>query len=57
VEFFSEKPWLLAVLVLVGVFISGVVLMSIGFVLIGICVALAAVPFALVAWMVAGDRA
>ena len=55
-DFFSERPWLLALLVLIGGFVAGVVLMTIGFTLIGICVGLAAVPFALVAWVMAGER-
>jgi hypothetical protein len=48
-------------LVGIGVFVAGVVvgaiLLALDFALIGIVVALAAVPASLVAWVVANDRA
>jgi hypothetical protein len=50
------SPALLAVLVLVGGFIAGAVLIALDFVLIGILVGCAAVPVAFVAWLTAGER-
>jgi hypothetical protein len=53
---FAERPWLLALLVLIGGFVGGVILISLGFTLIGIVVGLGAIPVALGAWMMAGER-
>ena len=47
---------LLALGVLILGFVAGVVLVAMDFVLIGILVALLAIPAAFVAWMTAGDR-
>ena len=44
----SQIAWIL--------FIIGIVLLAMDFVLIGILVACGAIPAALVAWMTAGDR-
>lgn len=49
-------PWLVAVLILVGGFIAGAVLIGLGFVLIGVIAGLAAVPVALIGWVMAGER-
>lgn len=49
-------PALLALGVLVGGFVAGGILMAMDIVLIGIVIALAAVPAAFVAWITAGDR-
>lgn len=49
-------PALIALGVLVGGFVAGGVLIAMDIVLIGIVVALGAVPAALVAWITAGDR-
>jgi hypothetical protein len=50
-------PALLAIGVLVAAVIAGVVLMVIGFEIIGIVVALGSIPIAFAAWIMAGDRA
>jgi hypothetical protein len=47
---------LIALGVLILGFVLGIVLLAMDFVLIGILVALGAIPAALVAWMTAGDR-
>jgi hypothetical protein len=50
-------PFLVAIGVVVAGFLAGVILLALDFALIGIVVALAAVPVGLVAWVVANDRA
>jgi hypothetical protein len=47
---------LIAVGTIVGCIIAGAILLALGFTLIGIIVAVAGVPIALVAWITAGDR-
>ncbi len=42
--------------VVVGGFIAGAILVALGFELIGVIVAAASLPIALVAWIVAADR-
>jgi hypothetical protein len=49
-------PALVGVAVLIGGFIAGGILVAMDIVLIGIIVAGAAIPAALVAWVTAGDR-
>jgi hypothetical protein len=49
-------PALIAAGVLFGGFILGAVLIGLDHVLVGIVVGLSAVPGALVAWVMAGDR-
>jgi hypothetical protein len=55
---FMERlsPGVIAALVLVGGFVAGALLVAMDIVLIGVVVAGAAIPVALVAWMLAGDR-
>lgn len=50
------RPMLIGLGVLVLGFVAGIVLLAMDFVLIGILVALLAIPAAFVAWMTAGDR-
>jgi hypothetical protein len=50
------RPAMVGLAVLVVGFIAGIVLLAMDFVLIGILVALLAIPAAFVAWMTAGDR-
>jgi hypothetical protein len=50
-------PFLVAIGVVVAGLLAGVILLALDFALIGIVVALAAVPVGLVAWVVANDRA
>jgi hypothetical protein len=50
-------PILIAVGVLIAGFIAGVILIALDFDLIGFVVALACIPFALAAWVMANDRA
>ena len=50
------SPMLIALGVLILGFVVGIVLLAMDFVLIGILVAVGAIPAALVAWMTAGDR-
>ena len=47
---------MIALAVLILGFVVGVILLAMDFVLIGILVAVGAIPAALVAWMTAGDR-
>jgi hypothetical protein len=49
-------PVLAALGVVIAGFIAGVILIAAGSVLIGICVAFAALPIALVVWIKASDR-
>ena len=55
---FMERlsPGLIAALVLVGGFIGAIVLFTLDFTLLGVIVAGASIPLALVAWVMAGDR-
>ena len=50
-------PWVVGIGAFVGVLVAGAILLALDFELIGIVVALAAVPLALVAWVMANDRA
>jgi hypothetical protein len=53
----NVPPFLFAIGVVAASFLAGVILLVLDFVLIGIVVALAAIPVGLVAWVVANDRA
>ncbi len=50
-------PWVVGIGVLIACVVAGAILITLDFALIGIVVALAAIPVALVAWVVANDRA
>ena len=50
-------PFVVAIGVVAAGLLAGVVLLALDFVLIGIVVALAAIPVGLVAWVLANDRA
>ena len=49
-------PWVVGIGAMVACVVAGAVLITVGFDLIGIVVALAAIPVALVAWVMANDR-
>src|SRR4029078_10314749 len=49
-------PWVVGIGAMIACVVAGAVLITLGFDLIGIVVALAAIPVALVAWVVANDR-
>jgi hypothetical protein len=49
-------PWVVSIGTLVACVVAGAILITLGFGLIGIVVALAAIPVALVAWVMANDR-
>ena len=49
-------PWVVGVGTLIACVVAGAVLIALDFGLIGIVVALAAIPLALVAWVMANDR-
>jgi hypothetical protein len=50
------SPTMTLIVVLVGGFAAGVILVGLGHWFIGIMVACAAIPVALVAWLTAGER-
>ena len=50
------RPMMIGLAVLILGFVAGVILLAMDIVLIGILVALLAIPAAFVAWMTAGDR-
>ena len=50
-------PWVIGIGAMIACVVAGAILITVGFDLIGIVVALAAIPVALVAWVVANDRA
>ena len=50
-------PYIVGIGALVACVVAGAILIALDFGLIGIVVALAAIPIALVAWVVANDRA
>jgi hypothetical protein len=50
------RPMMIGLAVLVLGVVAGIILLAMDFVLIGILVALGAIPAAFVAWMTAGDR-
>lgn len=49
-------PWVVGIGALIACVVAGAILITLDFSLIGIVVALAAIPVALVAWVVANDR-
>jgi hypothetical protein len=49
----DRSPILKAILVLLGLFIAGVILIALGHVFIGIMVGCAGIPAALIAWLTA----
>jgi hypothetical protein len=49
-------PWVVGLGALVGCVVAGAILIALDFDLLGIVVALAAIPIALVAWVMANDR-
>ena len=50
-------PWVVGIGAMIACVVAGAILITVGFDLIGIVVALASIPVALVAWVVANDRA
>jgi hypothetical protein len=53
----NAPPWVVGIGALIACVVAGVVLITLDVWLIGIVVALAAIPIALVAWVMANDRA
>ena len=49
-------PWVVGIGAMIACVVAGAVLITLDFDLIGIVVALAAIPVALVAWVMANDR-
>ena len=49
-------PFLIAIGALIAAVVGGIILFAIGFEVIGIAVFLAAIPFAIGAWMTSNDR-